>query len=203
VTHARRAVRLEVDSPEASKEASKEASVEAAMEAFLSGDAQAFERLFRCLAPRIAAALTHMSGDSRLAEDLTQEVFLKLYRYRRAYQCGMPVAPWVFAIARNVMLDHRRSNRRKAESLSADGILPEPCARETPSPAERFGAAEVRELLEGLPAAQREAVLLLKVHELSLAEAAALCGTSIASMKMRAHRAYRALRHTFAKRTGS
>src|SRR5262245_40686091 len=100
------------------------------MLAFLDGDARAFERLFRLISPRVSAALTHMCGDARLAEDLTQTVFLKLYRARGAYQRDMLVMPWVFAIARNTFLDHRRRVRRRPERLSADGQLPEPATAE-------------------------------------------------------------------------
>jgi RNA polymerase sigma-70 factor (ECF subfamily) len=174
---------------------------EALMLAFLDGEPRAFERLFRMISPRVASALTHMSGDARLAEDLTQTVFLKLYRARAAYQRGMLVMPWVFAIARNTYLDHRRRARRRPESLSADGMLPEPAALETASDGAGFEHAEERaldDLLRTLPPAQREVLVLLKVQGLSLAEAAALCGTSPASIKMRAHRAYRSLRAALA-----
>src|SRR5262245_49838034 len=111
-------------------------SPEALMEAFLDGDARAFERLYRQLAPRVMGALVHMSGDARLAEDLTQTVFLKLYRSRGAYQRGMAVMPWVFAIARNTFIDHRRVSRRRPERLSSDGTLPEP-EPEQPNPVDR------------------------------------------------------------------
>src|SRR5215510_4075026 len=94
------------------------ASAESLMDKFLDGDAQAFEQLFRQLSPRVVAVLAHMSGDVRLAEDLTQTVFLKVYSARGAYQRGMLVMPWVFAIARNTFLDHKRHVRRRPESLS-------------------------------------------------------------------------------------
>src|SRR5262245_25460855 len=101
-------------------------SPEALMEAFLDGDARALERLYRQLAPRLLGDLVHMSGDALLAEYLTQTVFLKLYRSRGAYQRGMSVMPWVFAIARNTYIDHQRHSSRCPERLSSDGVLPEP-----------------------------------------------------------------------------
>ena len=168
-------------------------SPEHLMELFLNGDARAFERLFRQLSPRVMAALVHMSGDARLAEDLTQTVFLKLYRSRAGYQRGMLVMPWVFAIARNTFIDHRRQVRRRPESLSSDGTLPEP-EPEEPNPIDRGAQRALHDVLQSLPSAQREALLLLKVQGLSLAEAAGLCGTSPASIKMRVHRAYRNIR---------
>jgi RNA polymerase sigma-70 factor (ECF subfamily) len=105
----------------------------------------------------------------------------------------MLVMPWVFAIARNTFLDHRRQVRRRPESLSSDGTLPEP-EPEEPQPIDREAHKALYDVLRNLPTAQREALLLLKVQGLSLAEAAGLCGTSPASIKMRVHRAYRNIR---------
>jgi RNA polymerase sigma-70 factor (ECF subfamily) len=169
------------------------ATPERLMDEFLDGDPQAFERLFKQLAPRIASALAQMSGDARLAEDLTQVVFLKLYRARAAYQRGMLVTPWVFAIARNAFLDERRHRRRRPETLSPDGSLPEQVS-EPRYELDEGAQQALRAMVQSLPPAQQEALLLLKVQGLSLAEVAALSGTSVASIKMRVHRAYRSLR---------
>jgi RNA polymerase sigma-70 factor (ECF subfamily) len=168
------------------------------MEAFLNGSAPAFERLFRQLSPRVAAALAQMSGDAALAEDLTQTVFLKLYRARAAYQRGMLVAPWVFAIARNTLLDHRRMTRRRPESLSLDGTLPEPDTRELPTP-DHSAQATLAQLLQTLSEPQRQALWLMKVQGLSVQEVAALCDASPASIKMRVHRAFRSLSKTLGR----
>lgn len=163
------------------------------MEHFLDGDGLAFERLFKLLAPRVASALAQMSGDPRLAEDLTQIVFLKLYRARAGYQRGTALTPWVFAIARNVFLDERRQRKRRRESLSLDGQLPEPVS-ELRSEQDEQARATLEALLSQLPPNQREALVLLKMQGLSLAEIAALSGSSVASIKMRLQRAYRRLR---------
>jgi RNA polymerase sigma-70 factor (ECF subfamily) len=170
------------------------------MEAFLDGDARAFERLYRQLAPRVMGAMLHMSGDTCLAEDLTQAVFLKLYRSRATYQRGMLVTPWVFAIARNTFIDQRRVSRRRPERLSSDGELPEP-EPEEPVTVDHAAPNALYELLQSLPEQQRSALVLCKVNGLSVAEAAGLCGTSPAAIKMRVQRAYRNLRETLAGRT--
>lgn len=169
------------------------------MEAFLDGDARSFEQLYRHLAPRVMGALVHMSGDACLAEDLTQAVFLKLYRSRAAYQRGMLVMPWVFAIARNTFIDQRRLSRRRPERLSSDGVLPEPEAEE-PASLNCFSNG-LYDLLQRLPEQQRSALVMRKVQGLSIAEAASLCGTSPGSIKMRVQRAYQNLRGMLAGRT--
>lgn len=174
-------------------------SPEALMEAFLDGDARAFERLYRELAPRVLGVMVHLSGDVTLAEDLTQAAFLKLYRSRAAYQRGMLVRPWLFAIARNTFIDQRRHLRRRPECLSADGELPEPDLELNPA-RDREASSGLYDLLKDLPEQQRSALVLRKVHGLSVAEAAGLCGTSPASIKMRVQRAYQNLREILAKK---
>lgn len=169
------------------------ATPETLMEGFLDGDVHAFELLFKRLAPRVASVLAQLSNDARLAEDLTQVVFMKLYRSRAAYQRGMQLTPWLFAIARNVFLDDRRRRRRRPEALSLDGQLPE-LVCEPRAESDEGTRGTLRVMLQTLPPAQRQVLILLKLEGLSLVEAAALLGTSVASVKMRVHRAYRALR---------
>lgn len=139
------------------------------MGAFLDGDVRAFETLFRQLAPRVASVLTRVSGDRRLAEDLTQNVFLKVYRARSSYQRAEMLTPWGFAIARNLYIDHVRRMRRRPEDLSEDGTLPE-LADQVFDP--QLGDENLSESLESLPASQRHVLLLLKVEGLSVAETA-------------------------------
>ena len=172
------------------------ATPEELMGEFLDGDPRAFDELFRVLAPRVASALTRMSGDRLLSEDLTQAVFLKLFRARESYQRGVLVTPWVFAMARNTFRDHLRHTRRRPELLSSDGSLPETAANDPQLEAPELRL--LRDSLRMLPDSQRQALLLLKVEGLTVAEAAALCGTTPASLKMRAHRAYARLRELWA-----
>ena len=181
--------------PEAS---ARSVALDVRMEGVLSGDARAFEGLYLALAPRVRGFLRGLCGDERTAEDLTQTTFLKIHRARHTYQRGAPVEPWVFAIARRTWLDHRRSRRRHPEDLSADGTVPEPVARdEAPEGFDRLDPAVADALQAGLaalPDTQREAVVLLKVEGLSVADAAQIVGVTPGALKVRAHRGYEALR---------
>lgn len=171
-------------------------SLEMLMEAFIDGDTRAFNRLYERLAPRVLSLLSALSGDRRLAEDLTQTTFLKIHRARDTYARGARVEPWVFAIARRTLLDERRRKKRKPEELSADGTMPEPRHDHAPE-SSRLDPEQERKLnarLADLPDPQREALVLLKVQGLSIAEAARIAGTTPGAMKLRAHRAYEALR---------
>ncbi|MBK8697309.1 MAG: RNA polymerase sigma factor [Deltaproteobacteria bacterium] len=172
--------------------------LEACMEAFLQGDARGFERLYRRLAPRLRGVLRGLCGDPRLADDLTQTTFLKVHQARETYRSGAPVEPWVFAIARRTWLDHLRYRRRRPEALSDDGQLPEaPSEGASPRGFESLSSDALEKLersLGELSPPQREAIVLLKVDGLSVAEAAEVAGVSASNLKVRAHRGYEALR---------
>ena len=165
---------------------------------WLAGDVRGFESVYRRLYPRVRGMLRGLCGDPRVADDLAQTTFLKVHRARETYQQGAPVEPWVFAIARRTWLDHLRHRKRRPESLSADGQLPEVLGGdEAPVGFERLDAAALQALergLEELPGPQREAIVLLKVDGLSAVEAASVAGVSVSNLKIRAHRGYEALR---------
>jgi len=173
--------------------------LERLMEQFLDGDARAFDEICRRVAPRVVGLLRAMSGDARLAEDLAQTTFLKVHRARESYQRGAPLEPWIFAIARRTFIDQRRRQKRSPVQLSDDGTVPEqlPEPPEGPQGFERLSdeqAQALRARLQSLPEAQREALVLLKVQGLSTAEAAAVTGSTVGAIKLRAHRAYESLR---------
>lgn len=182
--------------------------LERLMEQFLDGDPRAFDEIFRRVAPRVVGLLRAMSGDSRLAEDLAQTTFLKVHRARESYQRGAPLEPWIFAIARRTFIDHRRRVIRSPVRLSDDGALPEqlPEPPEGPQGFERLTdeqAHALRTRLQSLPEAQREALVLLKIQGLSTAEAAAITGSTVGAIKLRAHRAYESLRKAMGLKGGA
>lgn len=182
-------------------------SPEALMAAFCDGDGRAFERLYQRLAPRVLGLLRMLSGDPRAAEDLLQNTFVKVLRARDTWVRGAAVEPWVLAIARNTFLDDVRSRKRRREQLSPEGEVPEP----PPEPAAQdpFGrlddkqVAALHQTLESLPPAQREALVLLKIEGLSVQDAAQVAGTTPGALKVRAHRAYEALRRALGLKGGA
>ncbi len=78
-------------------------------------DGQAFEELMLRYQNRILSLLTHLVSDRELAEDLTQEVFLRVYRARRRYVPGAKFSTWLFTIAGNVASNARRTKARRRE----------------------------------------------------------------------------------------
>src|SRR5262245_50374802 len=168
---------------------------DAAMERYARGDETAFADLYDAIAPRLLGFLRRATRDPSAAEDLMQQTLLQMHRTRGSFIPGAPVMPWAFAIARRLMIDAAR--RRRAERrLFADGRGPadgrpyEP-ADTTPRADDlahaRRLARRIRHRLDALPELQRTAYRLLHHEGLSLKGAAAVLGTSVTAVKLRAH----------------
>ena len=174
-----------------------EAGLNAAMDRYATGDGAAFATLHRALHPRLYAYLVRMSGSSVTADDLAQETFLRMHRARSSFAAGGAVLPWAYAIARNVYLDHGRAPRhRKTERLPSDpGSMPADGSGSAESAAIAAEAARtVERVLARLPQTQRDAFVLLRYEGLSVQDAAAVLGATATAVKLRAFRAYEALR---------
>jgi RNA polymerase sigma-70 factor (ECF subfamily) len=146
--------------------------------------------------------LYRMVRDYAVAEDLAQNVFLRVYRARATYEPAAKFTSWLFQIATRVALNWIRDTRREAgrRSLSAD---PErdyelEIADQRPAAEQMLlrdaRAAEIRRAIASLPARQRAAVLMHKYEELEYAQIAAALQCSPQSVKSLLFRAYTNLR---------
>jgi RNA polymerase sigma-70 factor (ECF subfamily) len=174
-------------------------ALRAAMDRFATGDDGAFEELYRRGAPRVRGFLTRLCGDRDLADDLTQDVFLRIHRARGSFVPGAPAIPWMLAIARNALRDHaRRAQVRRPLQAAAEGVQQDRVASPDGRGDEVLVAREVldvvRRALAQMPALHREAFVLLRFEGLSVGEAAQVLGASEGAVKVRAFRAYEALR---------
>ena len=169
-----------------------------AMERYAAGDEGAFAKLYDELAPRLHGFLLRQTRDRARAEDLLQQTFLQIHRARGRFISGAAVTPWAFAIARRLFIDGTRRGKREVLDPSGEGsptdaaVSPDVSADDLVS-AQQL-ARKLDEELQRLPEAQRTAFELVKQEGLSLAEAAQILGTTVAAVKLRAHRAYEALR---------
>lgn len=166
------------------------------MDRYASGEDSAFTDVHRALHPRLWAFLMRLSGSSAVADDLVQETFLRMHRARGTFSPGAAVVPWAYAIARNVHLDHVRASKlRRTERLPSDpGQEPRTDGDAESSAVARQAAARVERVLLRLPAAQRDAFVLLRYEGLSVQDAASVLGATPTAVKLRAFRAYEALR---------
>lgn len=92
------------------------------MEAYVAGDAEAFQRLFRALAPSVHAFFARTVRQGSVADDLLQTTFLKLHRARGSWRGGERVRPWVFTIAARVRADWLRRSGREGEELEEETL---------------------------------------------------------------------------------
>jgi len=175
---------------------------DAAMERYARGDEAAFGELYDAIAPRLLGFLRKATRDACVAEDLMQQTLLHMHRARGSFIPGAPVLPWAFAIARRLMTDHARRRRVELRLFSEapaddDRIAYEPVAATAAADdvlhARRL-EQRLQQRIEALPELQRTAYRLIQYDGLSLKSASEVLGTSVTAVKLRAHRAYVALR---------
>jgi RNA polymerase sigma-70 factor (ECF subfamily) len=180
-------------------ERSSDAAADAAMDRYALGDADAFSVLYDLLAPRLYGFLLRQTRNASQAEDLVQQTLLQIHCARGRFIRGAPVTPWAFAIARRLLIDESRKNRLTGPRGGCDGESAfELAASNDPLADEQLQNTELRRMirreLERLPESQRAAFELVKEEGLTHAEAADVLGTTVAAIKLRAHRTYAALR---------
>lgn len=168
-----------------------------AMDRYACGQDAAFSELYDLLAPRLSSFFLRRTRNQARAEDLLQQTFLQMHCARRHFVQGSCVVPWSFAIARRLLIDQLRKQGREVLEDDHGDSGRESMAPE-PGPDRLLGrrrlARRIDEELERVPPAHRAAFDLVKRDGLSLAEAAEVLGTTVAAVKLRAYRAYEALR---------
>jgi RNA polymerase sigma-70 factor (ECF subfamily) len=165
------------------------------MARYQQGDYDAATALVNRLSPQLHRFFLAQFVSRRHADDLLQETWLRIHEVRHTYRRGQPVLPWLYAIARNIRVDHyRKASRTEAreERLDASSDIPgAPPVRLAQTP-------DFEALLANLPASQREVIAMLKVSGMSLEEVARATSSSVGSVKQKAHRAYDKLRKALA-----
>jgi RNA polymerase sigma-70 factor (ECF subfamily) len=171
-----------------------------------AGDEQSFELLLRRYRTPLVNFLYRMVRDTAVAEDLAQEVFLRVYRARQEYAPSAKFTTWMFRIATNLALNSVRDNRHRQMEISMDQSVDmgedEPRALEVPDRAPsveqelvaRCRAESIMKAIHSLPEKQRAAVLLHKYQELDYDEIARVLECSESALKSLLFRAYETLR---------
>jgi len=171
-----------------------------------SGDDSSFELLLRKYRTPLVNFLYRMVRDSAMAEDLAQEVFLRVYRAKNDYSPSAKFTTWMFRIATNLALNALRDGKhRQAEipidqpTISEDGDqlgfeVPDRQPTIEHQLMNRDRAALIRRAIAALPEKQRAAVLLHKYQEMDYDEIAKVLGCSESALKSLLFRAYETLR---------
>jgi RNA polymerase sigma-70 factor, ECF subfamily len=177
-----------------------------AMHRYADGDDAAFGEVFGALAPRLRLFLRRLGASVDIAEDLTQETFLRMHHARGSFAAGKQVAPWAYAIARNCFISHARSSKSKLARASVDADQIELSAGASSSAEQasiaRQSAEVVQRALAGMTPARREAFILIRYEGMSVAAAAQIVGISEGALKIRAFHAYEILRGALAGMDG-
>ena len=148
---------------------------------------EAFERLVPAYRRRVFGLAYSILRDRGGAEDLAQEVFVKLWQALPRYDGRAQLSTWIYAITRNAAISTLRS-RRRSVSLSDPGVLAE-VEGVVAVPAVSADDVALRRHVEGLPEKQRQAVTLYYLDERSVDEVAAMMGMPVNTVKTHLHRA--------------
>ncbi len=183
------------------------------MERYIDGDAGAYAEVYSALSGRLRGFLHRLVSDREAVDDILQVTFLKAHLARDRFTLrnndpNSAVQAWYFAIARNAAMDHLRKHyrkqRREVKRFAAEGDDLDPMARladQRPT-IEELGLDREREreiiervqaAIARLPQGQREVVELHKLRGMSMAEIAERLDIREGAVRVRAHRAYKAL----------
>lgn len=163
------------------------------MKRYQDGDGAVLAEIYGSIAPGLINYLYRRCGDRALAEDMLQEVFLRVHKVRHTYLPNRPVKPWVYAIARHASIDMLRKKGRRREVVLEEAAIDNAAARSAHEGGPAYGMDEIEMALESLPAAQREAMMLTKISGLSVRETSAVLGISEGAVKVKVHRAVKAV----------
>jgi RNA polymerase sigma-70 factor, ECF subfamily len=169
-----------------------------------AGDEASFDFLLQKYRSPLVNFLYRMVRDTATAEDLAQEVFLRVYRARKQYTPSAKFTTWLFRIATNVALNSVRDNRYDKLAVSIDATVgdEDSAPRELPAREmridehmiERDRTEFIQRAIASLPEKQRVAVLLHKYEEMDYGEIARILDCSESALKSLLFRAYETLR---------
>jgi RNA polymerase sigma-70 factor (ECF subfamily) len=177
------------------------------------GDEAAFTQLVLAYQDRLVGVFCHLGNDQAAAEDLAQEVFLRIYRARHGYQPNSKLSTWLFRIANNLASNSRRNRGRRREvplNVNDSGPLgPRPAEKLVAEksalmPARQLAKTELRAIvraaLDSLGERQKMAVLLHKFEGMSyvdIGEAMEMTPAAVKSLLSRARESLRAQLETY------
>ncbi|MGE0640838.1 MAG: RNA polymerase sigma factor [Thermoanaerobaculia bacterium] len=161
------------------------------------GDLARLGELFERHQGRLLHFFLRLTRDRAGAEDLVQEVFVRILKYRGTYQSDAEFTPWMFRLARNAATDLWRA---RPKELAHEPDAPEPAA-EVEHPVETMEQDDRRRRLAralgSLPEEKRELLLLARFSEMRYDEIGELLGITVGAVKLRVHRAMKELKVAF------
>ena len=167
------------------------------MEAVKNGDLKQASLLFERYHKPIYNFLARMTMDRAMAEDLTQNVFLRIIKYRASYREGLRFQSWIYQVARNIFSDHYQ----KQKNRFSDFVDVEKISEYIPDSEDNKSADEQEQLLsrsmEMLSEEQRELLVLTRFQHMKYEDVAIIMNTTVANIKVKVHRAIAKLREHY------
>ena len=147
-----------------------------------------------------------LNGNRDLSEDLVQDVFVRMLRYRQTYKEGYPFTAWMYQIARNAQIDQAQKRKGEVVPIEDAGKRMEDAASQAPGAEERIvrgqNVALLKRALALLPVEKREVLVMSRYQNLKYEEIAGILGCELATVKVRVYRAVRALGEIFNELSG-
>jgi RNA polymerase sigma-70 factor (ECF subfamily) len=167
------------------------------MRAVREGDASQLGVLFERYHLPLHDFLSRMTGNAAVADDLVQDVFLRVLKYRATFRDEGKFETWIYRIARNARADYFRS-RRPTESIDESALeLPQPDDGPADAIAREREVARLRRALLRLREDKRELIVLARYRAMKHEAIAELLGIQVGAVKVRLHRAVQELRAIF------
>lgn len=160
------------------------------------GEKEAFGMIVQTHQHRIFSFVVRMVRDPALAEDLTQDAFIRAYRKLHLYDPERPFLPWLFRIAANLTRNHLKSaaSRELPHSPEHFTQVPTLAAAQDEQTAQRAAVQQLERAIFELSAKDRAPLVLKHIEGLSYGEISQILGISVVALKMRVSRARRKLR---------
>jgi RNA polymerase sigma-70 factor (ECF subfamily) len=167
------------------------------MIAVRDGDVDQLEVLFGRYRDPLYDFFARLTGNRGISEDLVQEVFVRILKYRTTYRETNRFATWMYQIARNSRVDYLKKHRGQPADAGVETAAP------TPTPGRQLEQSEEKALLQRammqLTESNRELLILLRYQEMKYEDIAELLGIELGAVRTRVHRAMNELRETFMK----
>ena len=167
------------------------------MEAVKRGELQQATLLFERYNKRIFNFLARMTMDRALAEDLTQNVFLRIIKYRTSYREGNKFQSWIYQVARNVFSDHYQAHKNKFSDFVDVEKVSDYMADHQESEEQDEKEKILHRSMAKLTDEQRELLVLTRFQQLKYEEVAQIMDTTVANIKVKVHRAILKLREYY------
>jgi RNA polymerase sigma-70 factor (ECF subfamily) len=167
------------------------------MESVKNGDLQQASLLFDRYHKRIFNFLARMATDRAVAEDLTQNVFLRLLKYRHTYNPEMKFQSWIYQMARNGFADHYKQQKQRTPVKTEVEKLMDQVPEGVEALEQEENEKKLIRALAQLPDDYRELLVLTRFQHLKYEEVAGFLDMTVANVKVKVHRAIGQLRENY------